>query len=169
MERAAALGRGDGHEARREGKTKGGALARRYMEGELEDDGLSAGLAELAPDQQEAARQGAAQALLLALDEGRPRALTGLRLLAGEGPAAEAWQELAQAEEARRAALARVEKLMAAEMSQELAAAGISGSAVHPNPQAHPQYAARTQTALAETEDQKARARAKMRAALGAE
>ncbi len=169
MERAAALGEDQGQEARRQGRAQGKALARRYLEADLDRQGLAEALAAVESGQEEHARQGLCRVLLGALEEGRPRALAGLQLLAAEGEAAGAWQKLAQAEEDRLQSLAGAEAELAAEMSGDLAQAGIAGSAVRPNPKAHPEYAPRVQGALAEAEEQVALAAAALQAALGLE
>lgn len=169
MERAAVLGGGDDHETRRQARAKGKALARRYLDADLDGQGIIAGLAGLGEGQEEHARQGLARTLLLALEEGNARALAGLKTISPEGQAAQAWQDLASAEDARLDSLATVEQELAGEMLARLVQAGIGGSAVRPNPMAHAEYGQRTQSALAATEDQVALATAKLRAALRAE
>ncbi|MEW5913067.1 MAG: hypothetical protein AB1814_10970 [Thermodesulfobacteriota bacterium] len=169
LERAAALGRGDDHEARREGRARGTALARRFLDQDLAAEGLASGLAELEIGQQGAGREGAWEVLLAALDEGRPQALEGLKVLAQGQAAAAAWQELERAEQGRLAALTSLEDELAAELQAELAAAGIAGSAARANPQAHPQYEQRRQAALAQAQQKVAQAAKALSAALGTE
>lgn len=144
LERAAALGAGE-DDSRREAQEKGRALARRVLEGEAGPEDLT-GL-EPAP-----ARQAAAEALLAALAGGQLSALEGLRTLAGATPAADAWQGLASALEARAVARSKLHSELAQEMAGDLAAMGIGGPAVRPNPEAHPDYAARSEEAMAEAD-----------------
>ena len=147
LERAAALGAGE-DDSRRQAQEKGQALARRCLEG---DSTPAAAARELAGLPLEAVTA-AAQALLEALQEGRVAALPGLEALCPSGPAQTAYAALAQTQAQREKARQEVESALAQEMSQELAAQGIGGSAVRPNPAAHPDYAARCTAALAGAE-----------------
>lgn len=147
MERAAALGAGD-DDSKRQAQEKGQALARQCLEGDLVPADMAAKLAGMASD----SAVSAAQALLEALGEERQGALPALEAMCFQGAAKEAYQILAQAKAKLDEARQVVENELAGEMIQGLAAKGITGSAVRPNPAAHPQYEARCAVALADAE-----------------
>jgi hypothetical protein len=156
MERAAALGDGGGQDEqdREEGKRQGRALGRRAAKGELTPEDLAISLGQLPPEQQDSARQAAALALLEDLDEGWQGRVAGLAALsaAGRPQAQAAVVELARvlAQEERLAV--DLHQVLAEELKAGLAAEGISGSAVHPNPAAHPQLKERYDQAVADLE-----------------
>lgn len=153
MERAAALGQADsGEQDREDGKRQGRALGRRAASGELAPENLASSLAGLPQEQRDSARQAAALALLEDMEEGWQGRLTALAALAAGGPAEAAVVELARV-------LAQEERLtvdlhaeLAGELLAGLAAEGISGSAVHPNPAVHPQLKERYDQAVAACE-----------------
>ena len=141
MERAAALG-GGADQAQEEGLKRGRALARQTLDAAIEPAELIAGLEAISGDQRAHARRAAAEALLAAWEEGRTQAAPALAALAAGGEAesaAEALVELA-AKSAQAEDLFREE--LAALMEQRFAALGISGSAVHANPDAGTELAA---------------------------
>jgi hypothetical protein len=151
LERAAALG-GGGHEeiAREEGTKRGQVAARKLLLGELEPPALADELSSLAGEGKAAARQAALGLLLEAVPQMPPRALAGLRAVAdndeenqGIKSLALAINDIHEADEALAVELAK-------DMIGDLAQAGISGSAVVPNPAAHPDFDERRQAALAD-------------------
>jgi hypothetical protein len=143
LERAAALGAGE-DDSKRQAQEKGQALARQCLEGDLTGTDLAAELSGLGAE----ATAAAVGHLLEALDEGRAGALPALAALCLQGPARQAYEALELAQAQRAEALAALEAELAGEMSQSLAALGIGGSAVRPNPAAHPEYQARCDAAL---------------------
>ncbi|MFH1033958.1 MAG: hypothetical protein V1806_05570 [Pseudomonadota bacterium] len=150
MERASALGGGDSNEeAREEGKRQGRALGRRAASGELAPASLAASLAQLPQDQQGSARQAAASALMEDLEEGWQGRLTALAALAAAGPAEAAVVELARVLAQEERVTVDLHQELAQELLAALAAEGIGGSAVHPNPAAHPQLKQRYEQAVA--------------------
>lgn len=157
MERAAALGAGGGHDeqAHEEGKRQGRALGRRAASGELAPEDLAGRLKALPPDQQPAARQAAAAALMEDMGEEWQARLAGLAALAalGAGSAAqEAVVELARVLAMEGRLADDLHQELAQELMTALAAQGISGSAVHPNPASHPQLKQRYEQAVAACE-----------------
>ncbi|MCF8123800.1 MAG: hypothetical protein K9K34_15435 [Desulfarculaceae bacterium] len=147
MERAAALGAGD-DDSKRQAQEKGQALARQCLEGDLAPADMAAQLAGMAPD----SAVSAAQALLEALGEDREGALPALEAMCSQGAAKQAFQALAQAQARREKARQELDSELAQGMLADLAAKGISGKAVRPNPVAHPDYDARCAAALAGAE-----------------
>lgn len=147
LERAAALGAGE-DDSKRQAQGKGQALARQCLDGGMAPNDMAAQLAGLPSD----STTSAALALLEALAEGREDALPGLAALCPQGAAKEAYALLVQAQAKRQEARQAVENELAGEMAQDLAEAGIGGSAVRPNPAAHADYDARCQAALAGAE-----------------
>ena len=149
MERAAALGAGE-DDSKRQAQEKGQALARQCLEGDLAPVDMAVQLAGMAPD----STASAARALLEALGENREGALPALDAMCSQGAAKEAFQALTRAQAKRHEARQAVESELAGEMAQDLAAKGIGGSAVRPNPAAHPEYEARCAAALADAEEE---------------
>jgi anti-sigma factor ChrR (cupin superfamily) len=151
MERAAALGGGGKEEiAREEGAKRGQVAARKLLIGELESPALTDEISALAGEGRAAARQAAAGVLLEAVPQIPPRALAGLRALAEKEEEEQGIRQLALAvNDIHEADLALAEEL-AGDMIQDLAQAGISGSAVTPNPTAHPQFNERRKEALSD-------------------
>lgn len=147
MERAAALGEGE-DDSKRQAQEKGQALGRQCLEGSLTYADMAAQLAALPPE----SIASAAQALLEALTEDRQGALPALEAMCSQGTAKEACAGVAQAQARREKARQELDRELAQGMVADLAAKGISGSAVRPNPVAHPDYEARCGAALAGTE-----------------
>lgn len=161
LERAASFGRADAEDARREGDKKGRALARRCLAGDLPPDQLAGELGLVAGDQRAGARRGAAQALAEALGHGEAAASTGLAAIT-PADGAPALARLQKAAEARGQAVAGLERQLTLELAGTLADLGVSGSAAHPNPQAHPDYQARLEQAQAAADREAARAAAEL-------
>ncbi|MBU1154725.1 MAG: hypothetical protein KJ921_02685 [Proteobacteria bacterium] len=147
MERAAALGVGE-DDSKRQAQEKGQALARQCLEGDLTPTDMAAQLAGMAPD----SVASAARALLEALGEDRDGALPALEAMCSHGAAKEAYEALARVQEQRERTRRELDSELAQGMLADLAARGIRGSALHPNPAAHLDYAARSQEALAGAE-----------------
>ncbi len=145
MERAAALEGRASDEAKDEGEKHGKAAARRL----LDDDVDAAAMAELIqarPENQRSyALKAAVELLLEALMSGDDRTLDGLEALPLSAGKVEA---LVEAARGRFEAAGELYTKLAGEMSQDLAAMGISGSAVSPNPIANPELQARMRQAL---------------------
>ncbi len=151
LERAAAMGGGDREELdREEGKKRGTAAARKLLSGDLDAPALADELASLAGEGRRAARKVAARILLEAVPQAPSRALAGLRALVGQGQAGQSLQRLSAAVGALQQAELDLDQALAQEAAAELEKAGITGSAVQPNPRAHPAYQQRRQAALAE-------------------
>jgi hypothetical protein len=97
-----------------------------------------------------AARQAAAKSLLDKLPESWFLAGPALEVLATQAGQSELMGQLGHAvgslEDARR----KAEKALARELTRQCEKLGICGSALAPNPKAHPEYESRTQTALRE-------------------
>lgn len=147
MERAAALGAGE-DDSKRQAQEKGQVLARQCLEGSLSAADMAAQLAGLPSD----SVASAAQALLEALEGDRQGALPALEAMCSQGAAKEAYAEVAQAQARREKARQELDSELAQGMLTDLAAKGISGNAVRPNPVAHPDYEARCAAALADAE-----------------
>lgn len=149
MERAAALGGGGKEEiAREEGAGRGKVAARKLLIGELEPPALADEINSLAGEGKTAARQTAAGLLLEAVAQMPPRALAGLRALAENEEEHRGIRALALAVNDIHEAEAALAEELAEDMIQDLAKAGISGSAVMPNYTAHPDYEERRKVAL---------------------
>lgn len=144
LERAAALGSGE-DDSKRQAREKGQALARQCLEGDLTAQDLAAALAGLGLE----STASAAQALLEALGQDRAGALPALEALGAAGPAREAYEALVKVQARREEARRELDRELARDILGELAARGIGGSAVRPNPAAHPDYQARCDAALA--------------------
>lgn len=150
MERAAALGGGGKEEiVREEGTKRGQVAARKLLLGELELSALADEISALTGDGRAAARQAAAGLLLDAVPQAPPRALAGLRALADQEEQSQGIKRLALAVNDIHEADAALAEEVAEKMIQELARDGIRGSAVMPNPTAHPDYQERRREALA--------------------
>jgi len=147
MERAAALGAGE-DDSKRQAQEKGQALARQCLEGDLSAADMAAQLAGMAPD----SIASAARALLEALGEDRQGALPALEAMCSQGATREAYEALALAQAQREKARRELDSELAQGMVADLAAKGISGNAVRPNPLAHPDYDSRCGAALAGAE-----------------
>lgn len=162
LERAAALGSGE-DDSKREAQEKGQALARQSLGGDLAPTDMAEQLAGLPT----ASTGAAARALLEALEQGREGALPGLEAICPPGPAREACQGLTQAQARREQTRLEVEAELAKEMAGELAAKGIGGNAIRPNPLAHPEYEARRGAAMAGAEAELKAAGEKLVIAMG--
>lgn len=150
LERAAALGAADkGEEQREEGRRQGRAWARRQGLGELAPSELRGLIDQLAGAEAEGARVAAGETLVAEINAGNRAAMAGLLALTAGTPAQPAAMELARLLKAEEEVAVAVSRQLAAEMTAELLAEGISGSAVHPNPAAHPQLQARFDQAAA--------------------
>lgn len=168
MERAAAMEGSDEEELlQAEAEKKGKILARRLLGGDLTLEGLGRELAELEERALPFARRSAARVLLEGMADNPQASLLGIRDLAqAAGAQAEALAVLSAAE-AIHSAAAGLEEELAREMARDLAREGISGSALAPNPQAHPQYDQRMESALAQASQELARAGDRLLDALG--
>ncbi len=168
MERAAAMGGGDDRELlQAEAEKKGKVLARRLLGGDLDLEGLVRGLAELEDAALPFARRAAARTLLEGMADNPQASLLGIRDLAQAAGAQEEALAVLSAAEAIHSAASRLEEDLAREMSRDLAQEGISGPALVPNPQAHPQYEQRMEEALAQASRDLARAGDRLLQALG--
>lgn len=156
MERAAAMGAAADDQARDEGRRKGRALASRFGAGELDAEGLAGELAGLGADEAGFARAAGAEAFWEELAAGDPVAVACIAVLAQGGDAAGDASELAAITRAKREREYQLLEELSIEMAQSLAASGIKGSAVIPNPTAHPELGARLQALDAEWADQRA-------------
>ncbi|CAO0822308.1 conserved hypothetical protein [Desulfarculales bacterium] len=149
MERVAALGQGDsGEETGEEGKRQGRILGRRAASGELAPESLVASLAQLPADQRDSARQAVALALVEDMAEAWQDRLTALAALAAGGPAEAVVVELARVLAQEEHLTVDLHAQLAQELMGVLAAEGISGNAVHPNPAKHPQFKKRYEQAM---------------------
>lgn len=150
LERAAAFGAADKDEEKREeGRRQGKAWARRQAMGELAPSELRGLIDQLAGAEAEGARAEAGAVLVGEIKAGNRAAMAGLMALTSGTPAQPAAMELARLLKAEEEVAMNVSRTLAGEMLAELAAEGISGSAVHPNPAAHPQLQARYAEAAA--------------------
>ena len=147
MERAAALGAGE-DDSKRQAQEKGQALARQCLEGDLSPADMAVQLAGMAPD----STASAARALLEALGENREGALPALEAMCAQGAAKDAYEALVRFQEQRERTRRELDRELAQDMLADLAARGIGGSALRPNPAAHPEYEARCAAALADAE-----------------
>lgn len=153
MERAAAMGGASREEmAAEEGRRQGKALGRRAAAGDLSGPDLRAGLDRLAAGERQAAVATAGETLLKELEEGRHQALEALLALAQDTPAEGPARELAGIMGMEDKVEGQLRQDLAEEMKAQLAALGIGGSAVRPNPLAHPDLEARAGEALARLE-----------------
>ena len=151
LERAAAMGEGDGEElARSEGAKKGGAMARRLLNGDMDMQGFAAGLAEMQGPGLAAARVAAGEVLLAGMPGNPQASLLGVKALADSAGAPQAAEDVLAAAEAVRSASLGLEARLAEGLALQLRRAGISGSAVLPNPRAHPDYEELVQSDLGE-------------------
>ncbi len=151
MERAAAMGGGDRQELDREEAVRRGQVAgRRVLNGDLKPAELLGELADLDPAARRAARAAAVRVLLDGVPEQKNLALPALKALCEGTPAEEELGGLVEAVAAMDQAITSLAAALAAEQAERLEQAGISGSAVKPNPLAHPDYQARSQQAVAE-------------------
>ena len=136
LERAAAMV-GDKSEddtlEREEGKKQGAALARKVLLGDVAPSQMIAEMEGLGSAGQEEARKAATEIFLEAIPEQAAPALGGLGALGGRTPA---FAAIHQAMEALQQAVIQLDQEAMEHLSRELAEAGISGSAVHPNPAA---------------------------------
>ncbi|MFZ5584997.1 MAG: hypothetical protein ACOZHQ_03605 [Thermodesulfobacteriota bacterium] len=150
LERAAALGASDKDEERREeGRRQGKAWARRAALGELAPSELRGLVDQQAGAEAEGARAAAGETLLGEIAAGNRAAMAALMALSAGTPAQPPAMELARLLKAEEDVAVAVSRELAAEMLAQLAAEGISGPAVHPNPAAHPQLQARFAQAAA--------------------
>jgi len=154
LARAAALGGGGSEEiAREEGAKRGQVAARKLLIGQLEPTAMAAEMGSLSGEGKAAARRAAGRVLLEGLSQTPSRALAGLAALTErDSGAPQAIKRLSKALEAMAEAENQLADNLAAEMKDDLARAGISGSAVRPNPLAHPGFAQRREAALADGE-----------------
>jgi hypothetical protein len=151
MERAAAMGGGGREEIDRdEGEGRGKVAARKLLSGDLDPSAMNDEISSLSGEGLSAARLAAAQILLEAVPQFPDRALAGLGVLAGQGDTGDMVQRLAGAVMAIQKADAALAEEVAMDMTQELAEAGISGSAVTANPAVHPDYAEKRKAALSD-------------------
>lgn len=171
MERAAALGAGGGHDeqAREEGKRQGRALGRRAAGGELAPEDLARRLQALPAEQRSAARQAAATALMEDMGEEWQARLAGLAALAAGGAAQGAVVELARVLAMEGRLAEDLHQELAQELKAALAAQGIGGSAVRPNPASHPQLKERYEQAVAACEPRRLAALAAVQEAFRAD
>ncbi|MFH1060941.1 MAG: hypothetical protein V1797_19940 [Pseudomonadota bacterium] len=150
LERAATFGAADkDEEQREEGRRQGKAWARRQALGELAPSELRGLVDQMAGAEAEGARAEAGAVLLGEIRAGNRAAMAGLMALTAGTPAQPAAMELARLLKAEEEVAMNVSRTLAGEMLAELAAEGISGSAVHANPAAHPQLQARYEQAAA--------------------
>jgi hypothetical protein len=151
LERAAAMGGGGREEIdREEGMKRGQLTARKILLGELEPRALADETASLSGEGLSAARKAAAQILLEAVPQAPVPAIAGLEVLVDKGDGADALQSLIEAVAGIHKADNALAKELTLEMTAELSQMGIGGSAVTPNPMAHPAYQDRRKAALAE-------------------
>lgn len=151
LERAAAMGEGDGEElARSEGAKRGEVMARRLLNGDMDLEEFAAGLAEIQGPGLAAARLAAGEMLLAGMPDNPQASLLGVKALADSAGAPQAADDVLAAAEAVRSASLDLEARLAEDLALQLREAGISGSAVRPNPQAHPNYEELAQSDLAE-------------------
>ena len=150
LERAAAMAGDDDSDATlEETRQQAQILARRFLAGDLLPRELEHKLREYSGAAGEAARQRLVELLLEALPEKGGLALQGLRVvLAEQEDSAAPLDELQSALERAQNAEAELKRELAKEMREQLAEQGISGPALRPNPQAHPQFEARRRQAL---------------------
>lgn len=171
MERAAALGAGGGRqdEAREEGRRQGKVWGRLAATGQLGAQELAERLEGLEPDARPEALSAAAAELLNSLEQESQRCLSCLGALAQDGPAQAPLARVARLMDQSGTLDQELNQELARELMEDLAAVGISGSAVHPNPLAHPDLEARQQAALADLEPRRQAAILDLRQALGVE
>lgn len=169
LERAAAMGGGDRETLDREEAARRGKVAgRRVLNGNLKPAELVGELADLAPGARQAARAAAAQVLLDGVPDQKTLALPALKALCEGTPAEDKVGELVEAVTAMDQAITSLAAALAAEQAERLKQAGITGSAVKPNPLAHPDYEARSKQAVAEPAARLAQAKQALRQALEA-
>ena len=118
---------------REEGRKQGQALARKTLNGDMDPAQMAAEIDGLGPTGQEEARSSAMEILLEAIPDLAMPALAGLQALDGDTPVL---QSLFEALMALQDTVNQLDQEAAQHLAQELADAGISGSAVHPNPAA---------------------------------
>ncbi len=168
MERAAAMGGGGREEIdREEGDKRGKVAARKFLSGDLDVSALTDEVGSLSGESLSAARLAASEILLDAVPQASDRALAGLGALVGTGAEGDLVQRLAEAVVAIQEADAALAEEVAVDMTQELAQAGISGSAVMANPAAHPDYQERRKAALTDGFSQYNKATRELAEALG--
>jgi len=168
LERAAALGSADKDQERREeGRRQGKAWARRATLGELAPSELRGMVDQLGGAEAEGAFAAAGQTLLEEITAGNRAALASLIMLTNGHPAQQAVKDLAQVLKAEEGVAIEVSRQLAAELAATLAAEGLSGSAVHPNPASHPQLQERFQQAAAGLQGQRSAALRALEKALG--
>lgn len=145
MERAAALEGRASDEAKEEGIKHGKAAARRLLDNDVDAEGMADLIQSRPAEQRPHALMAAVELLLEVLLAGNDRTLDGLEAL----PLPESQvSALVEAARGRFDAAGAMYTKLAGEMSEELAAMGISGSAVSPNPIASPELQPRMQQAL---------------------
>lgn len=150
MERADAMGAaGKDDLLREDGQKCGQTLARKCVTGDVEPQALTSGIEELESGAQPYARKAAAEILLSALAHYPQQSMAGLEQLAGADSPALA--SLRNGLKNASAIGSELDAQLGQELAGDLAQAGISGSAVRPNPQAHPQFGERLGAALAPT------------------
>ncbi len=166
LERAAAMGSASDDRARQEGRKKGKAMARRFMSGDIDTLRLGDELSRLDAAEASHARAAALETMATELERGEAAAAAGLQELAAgteAAAAADALQELARDQQEEEAALVGQLSL---EMAEQLSAAGISGTAVVPNPGAHPELTARHDAIVAQRAAKRAELLEQVRAVL---
>lgn len=168
LERAAALGNADKDDERREeGRRQGKAWARRAALGELAPSELRGFIDQLNGAAAQGAFAAAAGTLLEEITAGNRAALASLIMLTADHPAQAAAKDLAQVLKAEEGVAIEVSRQLATELAATLAAEGVSGSAVHPNPASHPQLQERFQQAAAGLQGQRSAALRALEKALG--
>jgi hypothetical protein len=135
LARAKSLGDGV-DKVREEGRKRGRALARQVVDGVIPADDLVGSLAGLSAEEHPHAYKAAAEALLQAVEDGRPLAVSGLAAMAQGTPAEQAAQSLVELADKTAEADERFREELTALLKQRFASMGISGSAVRPNPEA---------------------------------
>lgn len=168
LERAAGMGAADkDEEQREEGRRQGKAWARRAALGELAPSDLRGLVDGCAGAEADGARTAAGETLLAEIAAGNRAAMAPLVALTAGTPAQPAAMELARVLKGEEEVAIAVSRELAAEMTAELAAEGIGGNAVHPNPAAHPQLQARFAQAAAGLDAQRQAAARALTKALG--
>lgn len=169
MERAAAMGAAADDQAREEGRKKGKVLGRRFMSGDIDTGRLAAELARLEPGEASHARAVALEEMGPALESGDGAAAAGLQALAADTVASEAAEALLKLAQDQQDDEASLIARLSIEMAEQLAAAGITGSAVVPNPGAHPELTKRHDAIMAERAEERSRLLDRVRQVLAVE
>ncbi len=151
LKRAADIaGRDDSDAELIEAGQTGQLLARKILGGALPAHDLGRELNKLSQRARPAARKTAAKGLLEKLPDSWFLVGPALEVLADDAGQGGLIGQLGHAVGALEEARSKAEKSLAHELTMQCEKLGICGSAVSPNPKAHPDYEPRTQTALRE-------------------